>query len=126
MKTSLPNIAAACFGLLAGLMLAVASRESQTQASHERDLQDTTIINPIAEKPTFPAIADDSLPLSPVDEVPVPPPLALSVDAHDVVALVPASGECANGVCAPRAATVHRYQPQTRRGLFGGRLFRRR
>lgn len=113
MKTSLPNIAAACLGLAAGAMLVLASRESQTQASHEPPAITIPDATPVIVTPVEP------------ERETVPPPLAPSVDAHDVVALVPASGDCANGVCAPRAAvvakraTTQRYQPQTRRGLFG-------
>lgn len=116
MKTSLPNIAAACLGLAAGALLVIASREGQTQASHEPP---PAIIAP--------AQATVIAPVTPLEsEQPVPPQPVPSVDAYTVVASASVSGECANGVCAPRAAAVHRYQPQTRRGLFGGRLFGRR
>lgn len=108
MKTSLPNIAAACLGLAAGALLVIASREGQTQASHESPAiiapEQATVIAPV---------------ITPLDsEQPAPQPVP-SVDAYTVVASASVSGDCANGVCAPRAATVHRYQPQTRRGLFG-------
>jgi hypothetical protein len=110
---SLPNITAACLGLAAGALLVLASREGQTQASYDPP----AIIAP--EQATVIA------PVTPLEsEQPAPPQPVPSVDAYTVVASASASGDCANGVCAPRAATVHRYQPQTRRGLFGGR-FRR-
>ncbi len=101
------NIAAACLGLAAGALLVLASREGQTQASHEPP----AIIAP--EQATVIA------PVTPLESEQPAPPLTPRVDAHEVVAVASATGDCANGVCSPRAATVHRYQPQTRRGLFG-------
>jgi len=119
---SLPNIAAACLGLAAGAMLVIASREGQTQASIPTPTE--SIILTTTE-------VDGPCPWVEPEQQPAPQPVP-SVDACVVVASASVSGECANGVCAPRAAvvakhaTTQRYQPQTRRGLFGGRLFGRR
>lgn len=112
-KKQFYNVAAVLCAMLSGVVLATAARESQSQAGIS------------AEQPSVVSVPEVVIPATPdIPDLPVPPPLAPSVDAQDVVALVPASGECPGGVCAPRAATVQRYQPQTRRGLFGGR-FRR-
>lgn len=119
-----PIITTLC-GILAGCLL--------TLASWERPETKATPATPAAPAITIPEATPVIAVITPPSEQPAPQP-APSVDAQDVVASVPVlmfpkqisgTSDCSNGTCsAPRAASVRRYQPVTRRGLFGGR-FRR-
>jgi len=117
---SLPNIAAACFGIFAGCLLTLASWE-----------RPETIATPAQPTITIPEATPVIAPtITPPSEQPAPQP-APSVDAQDVVASVPvltSYGDCANGTCsAPRAASVRRYQPvrSQRTGLLSRLRIRR-
>ena len=117
---SLPNIAAACLGLAAGALLVIASREGQTQASHEPP---PAIIAPKQATVIAPVI-------TPLDsEQPAPQPVVWREGSNSEPtppAVLTSYGDCPNGVCAPRAAVVAKRATTQRSGLFSGRLFRRR
>jgi len=116
---SLPNIAAACFGIFAGCLLTLASWERpETNATPAQPTLDPIVLTTTEVDGPCPWVAPEE----------TVTPLTPSVDAQDVVASASATGDCANGTCsAPRAASVRRYQPvrSQRSGLLSRLRIRR-
>jgi len=114
---SLPNIAAACFGIFAGCLL--------TLASWERPETIATPAQPTIAIPEATVIA----PITPPGEQPAPQPVVEEAAKLPLPPVLVASyGDCANGACsAPRAASVRRYQPvrSQRSGLLSRLRIRR-